>query len=376
MKIVRGAGGAEKYRQITNILRERILRGQYKPGEKIPSYPQLCKIFDVSETTIRQAVGILAAENLLRRERGRGKGVFINPPEMFSGSGKPHLRNLSIWSARNFDSPYSDDPAIQRGIMASINADSASVALMPYRQQDTDMLNHVKAMMNVNPPDGILINGQIFWSDSDAEEAVKWLNEKGVKYVLIFSAECTWSESLLKVRHPGVYMYEQGALTKAMAIALKKERKKLLFLGTDEFSVTRSMRVAEKSPLAAFFKIESLVFDEVDRKNLYKSMEQVLLNAAKTPDVTIVMEGSNVPLSYFDAVVSAHNMKCGTDISMVFFEHYCDLNSVFAAKYSSITRPYFQLGKTAGEMLQKMLESSESGSIISMDAAFGDLGTI
>ena len=38
-----------KYRRIADILRERIHRRQYKAGETIPSYPELCAMFAVSE---------------------------------------------------------------------------------------------------------------------------------------------------------------------------------------------------------------------------------------------------------------------------------------------------------------------------------------
>ena len=48
-----------KYRQIADILRERILRGRYKPGETIPSYPRLRELFEVSDITVRKAVCVL-----------------------------------------------------------------------------------------------------------------------------------------------------------------------------------------------------------------------------------------------------------------------------------------------------------------------------
>ena len=87
-----------KYRRIADILRERIHRRQYKAGETIPSYPELCAMFAVSEITVRKAVALLASENLLRMERGRGKGFFVIPPEQRSGSGRrPSERSISCW---------------------------------------------------------------------------------------------------------------------------------------------------------------------------------------------------------------------------------------------------------------------------------------
>ena len=112
-----------KYRRIADILRERIHRRQYKAGETIPSYPELCAMFAVSEITVRKAVALLASENLLRMERGRGKGFFVIPPEQRSGSGRPVLRRLCILPA---GSPESDDPAILNGVLSVADAFSLS----------------------------------------------------------------------------------------------------------------------------------------------------------------------------------------------------------------------------------------------------------
>ena len=94
----RGKESQAKYRQIADILRERIRRGRYKPGETIPSYPRLRELFEVSDITVRKAVALLVNENLLRMERGRGKGFFVMPPVPARGSGRRlPRRRRSFW---------------------------------------------------------------------------------------------------------------------------------------------------------------------------------------------------------------------------------------------------------------------------------------
>lgn len=63
------------YQQIAAILRERIHRGVFRPGERIPTEYDLCEEFGVSRISVRQALAELAHEGLLYRRRGSGTYV-------------------------------------------------------------------------------------------------------------------------------------------------------------------------------------------------------------------------------------------------------------------------------------------------------------
>ena len=60
-------------------IREMILSGQYPIGEKIPNEQELIKKFCVSRSTVREAVKILAAQNILEIRRGIGTYVTKMP---------------------------------------------------------------------------------------------------------------------------------------------------------------------------------------------------------------------------------------------------------------------------------------------------------
>ena len=64
------------YRQIKDLLVRALDRGEWKPGEAIPSETELALRFQVSQGTVRKAVDELAAENLLIRRQG--KGTFVS----------------------------------------------------------------------------------------------------------------------------------------------------------------------------------------------------------------------------------------------------------------------------------------------------------
>jgi GntR family transcriptional regulator len=68
------------YTQILTVIRQHIKSGALKPGDIIPSELELCKMYGVSRTTVRQALDRLAEENLIIRRRG--KGSFVANPKL------------------------------------------------------------------------------------------------------------------------------------------------------------------------------------------------------------------------------------------------------------------------------------------------------
>lgn len=66
------------YQQLYTILRGKISRGEWKPGDLIPTENELIDTYHVSRSTVRQVLDMLVSEGLVYRERGRGS--FIAHP--------------------------------------------------------------------------------------------------------------------------------------------------------------------------------------------------------------------------------------------------------------------------------------------------------
>lgn len=69
-----------RYLQLTASFRERITSGEWSRGAQIPTETELCEAYDVSRTTVRQALALLERDGLL--VRGRGKGTFVRDPSL------------------------------------------------------------------------------------------------------------------------------------------------------------------------------------------------------------------------------------------------------------------------------------------------------
>lgn len=68
------------YYQLKNIVLDEIKKGSLKPGDLLPSELELGEIYDLSRTTIRQAIIELVGEGYLYRVKG--KGTFVAKPKL------------------------------------------------------------------------------------------------------------------------------------------------------------------------------------------------------------------------------------------------------------------------------------------------------
>jgi GntR family transcriptional repressor for pyruvate dehydrogenase complex len=68
------------YEQVADQLRELILSGQLARGERLPTEAALAGEFGVSRATVREALRLLAAQELLRTAKGVSGGSYVTTP--------------------------------------------------------------------------------------------------------------------------------------------------------------------------------------------------------------------------------------------------------------------------------------------------------
>lgn len=69
------------YSRVSTIIQNKIISGQYSPGDKLPTEDELVEYFGVSKITIRGALSLLDNEGLIHRIRGKGTFVADEIPE-------------------------------------------------------------------------------------------------------------------------------------------------------------------------------------------------------------------------------------------------------------------------------------------------------
>ena len=105
------------YYQVQHTISQRISRGEYPAGTQIPSEPELSRELGVSRVTVREALRVLAQENVLVKIQGRGTFVadnlpVVQPSRSFTGYLEDLYDQLERVSVRQIDIariPMSDD---------------------------------------------------------------------------------------------------------------------------------------------------------------------------------------------------------------------------------------------------------------------------
>jgi GntR family transcriptional regulator len=68
------------YVQLIRLIKGQITSGNWKPGDQIPGEPDLCELYGISRTVVRQALRELEIEGLVIRRKGRG--TFVAQPKL------------------------------------------------------------------------------------------------------------------------------------------------------------------------------------------------------------------------------------------------------------------------------------------------------
>lgn len=84
MNSVKGPSFQPLYLQIRDLLTQGLDAGEWKPGEAIPSEMVLAARYKVSQGTVRKAIDVLAAENIVMRRQGKGTFVATHTEEKSS----------------------------------------------------------------------------------------------------------------------------------------------------------------------------------------------------------------------------------------------------------------------------------------------------
>jgi GntR family transcriptional repressor for pyruvate dehydrogenase complex len=73
-----GKGSPPAYQQLAERLREQILSGDLAPGDRLPGEAEIGEVHGVSRSTVREAIRLLEAQQLVVTTRGTTGGSFVS----------------------------------------------------------------------------------------------------------------------------------------------------------------------------------------------------------------------------------------------------------------------------------------------------------
>ena len=138
-----------KHVAIREWIRRKIESGEYRAGDKIPSENVLAKEFAISRQTVRQALGVLENEGVLRRIKGSGTYVSSRLEK------KPQTKTVGVITT------YLDEyifPDIIKSIERVLSENGYSLTLALTHNQVETEAQVLKMMLDKNV-DGLIVEG-------------------------------------------------------------------------------------------------------------------------------------------------------------------------------------------------------------------------
>ena len=91
------------YIQIYNQIRDAIVNGTYKVGDKLPSEKELCEMFGVSRVPVREALCALELNGLV--SSNQGLGVYVKEVNTITNDWTQEIDPQDIIQARKLMEP-------------------------------------------------------------------------------------------------------------------------------------------------------------------------------------------------------------------------------------------------------------------------------
>lgn len=224
------------YKQIINDILTRILSGDLRPGDRIPSEHELSETYRVSSITSKNALAELSDKGYILRIKG--KGSFVNSPEALQGI-----------------ADY-NDTTNQRTIM---KAKTIGLVIPSMKTSiDQQLLNAIE--MELEKTEYILAVSITRESQELESASIKKLCDRGVSGLIIFPTEHEmYNEDIIKlnltdfpfvlvdrylkgIRSSCIYSDNYEISKKAVAYLLDKDCRNIAFLSPNSHNTVTSDR--------------------------------------------------------------------------------------------------------------------------------------
>ena len=164
-----------KYQVVAEALRKGILDGTYQ--KTLPTELALCAQFQVSRQTVRQALSLLEAEQLI--DRKQGSGSHIRQQQEYAP--RPH-RSIAVVTTYISDYIF---PSILREIEAVCSENDSTPLLFATQNQFANERKILTTLLEMEQLDGVLVEGTKTGLPNPNIKLYEKLMEKGVPLVFM-----------------------------------------------------------------------------------------------------------------------------------------------------------------------------------------------
>lgn len=164
-----------KYQTVADSLRSGIQAGKYQ--KTLPTEQALCAQFQVSRQTVRQALSLLEAEGLIERRQGSGSHIRRQKESV-----SPSRRSIAVVTTYISDYIF---PSILREIEAVCSENNSAPLLFATQNQFSNERRILQTLLEMEPLDGVLIEGTKTGLPNPNIKLCQKLLEKGIPLVFM-----------------------------------------------------------------------------------------------------------------------------------------------------------------------------------------------
>ncbi|MCD6115475.1 GntR family transcriptional regulator [bacterium] len=346
MDIIDSSSVIPKYYQLKELLKEKIISGYWKPGEKVSAEKEIVKNYDCSLITVNKAVGKLVEEGYVFRERGRG--TFVSHKQLWGNSEKPVVLKLIGMVVADVTKEFGR--TIVRGVEDYLHLRGYSLIIGNHDQNIDKTQNYISLLLKKHI-DGVIFS-PVLGENYEAKNAriLKKLKHRDVPVVLIDkylrNMECSYVVS--------DNIESSFKLTESI---IKSGHKKIAVLTGLDCSSFEDRLIGYKEALKKYsipFNPDMILeYDarRIDAGDISEIVNFLSLNKSLS---AIYAFNSTLAKGIVQALEKL-GRKISEDLKIVSYDNHILPNSA-ETTFIRLNQPEYKMGEKAAELLLQMIE--------------------
>lgn len=330
----------------------RIERGEYAPGEWLPTERELAAEFRADRSTIRSALSSLAEKQLIVRETGRRPRVSL-PSEtalmdQSTRDSKVALQTLAVLSPQTPHYPAS--PAIQRGVLQMLINKEAPYRLIVFdNNADTraETVRRERHALESIRNEGI--SGVVVWHQGSVHTLpdLRLLQEAGIPMVLVDRCDPSFACDFVGIDNA-------AAAREAVMHLLDLGHQRIMHLTMEDPTITvrdREQGYREAMMSRGVRPEPEWIFRMSNAVHLQPPVTTAadhFMSLAERPTAVFAM--NDLIAHEFMAELQARGVRVPEDISIMGFDDM-DRHSIRPSPLTTVHQPFEQMGEKAVDLL-------------------------
>ena len=339
------------YLQVKDILKEKIKKGEIKPGDKLPSENQLVAQYGISRPVIRHALGELVNEGWIYQEQGKGTFCLGRQSEK---SNKTRNIAVIIQSITEYICPK-----MVRGIQDVAHLRGYGVILCHsdsnFSKEALHLRNHIK-----NQTDGLIVDVVLDITPYPNLKYFQEIKNRGIPFVMMY-------KYIEAPDYDYVKLDDEGGLYKATKYLIDLGHKRIAYIGVIRGRLANERWKGYKKALEEngikydkdLVKLEDQnLVDSSEREEWYSKIINEFQSMGKKRPTGITFYTDSRAIIFLKKA-KEKGLKIPDDFSIVGFDDY-EAAKDLDPPLTTIVNPSYKIGKKAAEILIDKIEGKET----------------